>query len=254
MRKIGVVWWRSARLSMSAAGALLVAAMALLPATRADAQTLAALPKAGTIGRIDATGAARPVKAWIRFCQTYAGECDVDPSEPATITLTPRVWKTLNTVNRHVNDAIKPVTDLEHWGVVDRWDLPTDGAGDCEDIQLQKRKLLIEQHGLPRRALRMTVVIDDQGEGHAVLMVRTTEGELILDNKRNAVLPWHETGYVFVKREGQDSREWVSLGDRSSADHDSEPVTRPPPDTTQRLRRASRASLPPLDTCSQSSR
>jgi hypothetical protein len=26
------------------------------------------------------------------------------------------------------------------------------------------------------------------------------------------VLPWHETGYVYVKREGQDSMTWVSLG------------------------------------------
>lgn len=217
MRKNGVVARRPSWLSMGSAGAFFLACAALLqPVTGAAAQTLAALPKSGSIGRIDATGTAKPVKAWVKFCQTYAGECDVDPAEPATVALTPRLWKTLNTVNRHVNDTIRPVTDLEHWGVVDRWDLPTDGAGDCEDIQLQKRKVLIEQYGLPRRALRMTVVIDDQGEGHAVLMIRTTDGELILDNKRNAVLPWHETGYVFVKREGQDNRDWVSLGDRSS--------------------------------------
>ena len=30
----------------------------------------------------------------------------------------------------------------------------------------------------------MTVVIDEQGEGHAVLMVRTDRGDFILDNKR----------------------------------------------------------------------
>jgi predicted transglutaminase-like cysteine proteinase len=48
------------------------------------------------------------------------------------------------------------------------------------------------------------------------MMVRTDEGDLILDNKRSAILPWHETGYVFVKREGQDGREWVSLGERTS--------------------------------------
>jgi predicted transglutaminase-like cysteine proteinase len=129
------------------------------------------------------------------------------------VTLTSRLWRTLNLVNKQVNTTIKPTTDQDHWNVVDKWDLPTDGAGDCEDIQLQKRKILVEQYGIPRRALRMTVVIDEQGEGHAVLMVRTDEGELILDNKRTAILPWHETGYVFVKREGQDGREWVSLGD-----------------------------------------
>jgi len=62
--------------------------------------------------------------------------------------------------------------------------------GDCEDYQLLKRKLLVEA-GLPRRAMRMTVVIDDIDEGHALLTVRTDAGDLILDNKVDAVLPWH---------------------------------------------------------------
>jgi predicted transglutaminase-like cysteine proteinase len=43
-------------------------------------------------------------------------------------------------------------------------------------------------------------------------MVRTNRGDFILDNKTNAVLPWHETGYVYVKRESQDGSAWVSLG------------------------------------------
>jgi predicted transglutaminase-like cysteine proteinase len=182
----------------------------------ASAQTYAALPKSGTVGRIDTSGPARPVKAWSVFCERYSGECDVNPSEPASLTLNAKLWRTLNAVNLKVNTTIKPTTDQDHWGLVDRWDLPGDGRGDCEDIQLLKRKILVEQYGLPKRALRMTVVIDEQGEGHAVLMVRTDEGELILDNKRDAVLSWHQTGYIFVKREGQDSRSWVSLGDRSS--------------------------------------
>ncbi len=60
------------------------------------------------------------------------------------------------------------------------------------------------ERGLPRRALRMTVVIDDIGEAHAVLMVRTDRGDLILDNKTNAVLSAPNTGYTYIKREGQD--------------------------------------------------
>src|SRR4051812_24698469 len=59
-----------------------------------------------------------------------------------------------------INHTIMPMTDRDHWGAEDRWDLPTDGYGDCEDYQLPKRKLLIDA-GLPRRALRMTVVMDD---------------------------------------------------------------------------------------------
>ncbi|MBV9079234.1 MAG: transglutaminase-like cysteine peptidase [Methylobacteriaceae bacterium] len=200
------------------APAVWCAALALaagLIAGPVEGQTYAALPSPATVGKVETSGAARPVAAWLSFCDRYAGECDVSPSEPTSISLTPKTWRTLNAVNRQVNGSIKAKTDMDHWGVVDRWDLPDDGYGDCEDYQLLKRKILAEKHGIPRRAMRMTVVIDEQGEGHAVLMVRTDEGDLILDNKRNGILGWRQTGYVFVKREGQDSREWVSLGDRS---------------------------------------
>ena len=75
---------------------------------------------------------------------------------------------------------------------------------------------MLVEAGLPRRAMRMTVVIDERGEGHAVLMVRTDRGDFILDNKTSAVLPWNQTGYVFVKREGQDGMTWASLGGLAS--------------------------------------
>jgi predicted transglutaminase-like cysteine proteinase len=71
---------------------------------------------------------------------------------------------------------------------------------------------MLAERGLSRRAMRMTVVIDELNEGHAVLMIRTDRGDYILDNKTNAVLPWDQTGYVYVKREGQDSTAWTSLG------------------------------------------
>lgn len=213
----GGVGSRGVRRTADRLGAIAaVCGAVLLLATSAEAQTVAALPIAGSIGKVETTGGARPVQGWVKFCERYPGECDLNVSEPSTLSLSGKNWRTLNAVNRKVNTTIKPRTDMEHWGVVDRWDLPEDGFGDCEDYQLLKRKILVEQHGFPRRAFRMTVVIDEQGEGHAVLMVRTDEGDLVLDNKRSAILPWHGTGYVFVKREGQDGREWVSLGERSS--------------------------------------
>jgi predicted transglutaminase-like cysteine proteinase len=182
---------------------------ALLAAAPAAAQTLASLPPVGNA--VGASGTARPVAAWTKFCERFPKECAVDSREAAVITLTPQVWQLIVAVNRKVNREIKPMTDKEHWGVVDSWDFPADGIGDCEDYQLLKRKLLVER-GLPRRALRMTVVIDELNEGHAVLTVRTDRGDFVLDNKTNAVLPWQQTGYVYVKREGHDSIAWVSLG------------------------------------------
>jgi predicted transglutaminase-like cysteine proteinase len=152
-----------------------------------------------------------PITGWLVFCQQHPDECTIDPSEPAIITMTPAVWRAITTTNLRVNRSITPIDDLRHWGVVDRWDYPTDGYGDCEDYQLFKRKLLVAQ-GLPRRALHMTVVLDDQGLGHAVLMVRTDQGAFILDNKRDAVLLTDQTGYTYVKREGDTGTAWVSLG------------------------------------------
>ena len=87
----------------------------------------------------------------------------------------------------------------------------TSGRGDCEDYALLKRKRLAEA-GLPRRAMLMTVVIDEENAGHAVLMIRTDRGDFVLDNKRNAILPWSQTGYVYVKRESQYRTGWTSLG------------------------------------------
>jgi len=187
---------------------ILAASLAPLGLTGAvGAQPFAALPPSS---KLTGTGKANPTPAWIDFCRRRPSECTIDPAEPKVIALTPAVWQMLATINRVVNQRIKPITDVKHRGVVDRWDYPDDGWGDCEDYQLLKRKLLAER-GLPRRAMRMTVVQDDKGEGHAVLMVRTDRGDFILDNQRAAILPWKRTGYVFVKREGQTSQAWVSL-------------------------------------------
>ena len=178
-------------------------------AAAAQAQTVAALPTSSQ--SVAKVGTAKPIAAWTRFCQQRPEECADDVSEPATITLTPQAWKTIVQVNRQVNGAIKAKTDQDHWGVEDRWDFAEDGYGDCEDYQLVKRKQLVKA-GFPRRALRMTVVIDEDGAGHAVMMVRTDRGDFVLDNKKNAVLPWHQTGYTYVKREGDVGSTWASLG------------------------------------------
>ncbi len=190
--------------------AALGAAFVIAATVAANAQVVASLPSPTESIEHDGRKA-KPVAAWTEFCMRQPGECAVNTSEPAVITMTPKIWKQLVSINRSVNRKIQPLTDMEHWGVADQWDLPTDNKGDCEDYQLLKRKLLAEK-GLPRRAMRMTVVIDEQGEGHAVLMVRTTQGDYILDNKTSAILPWAETSYIYVKQEGSENQQWVSLG------------------------------------------
>jgi predicted transglutaminase-like cysteine proteinase len=149
---------------------------------------------------------------WIEFCVEYKPECNSKPSVPRDVVLTPKAWTDMVKVNAWVNDNIKPLTDMEHWGVVERWNYPDDGYGDCEDYVLLKRRMLV-QAGWPREALLITVVRDKKGDGHAVLTVKTNRGEFILDNQEAQILPWNKTGYHFVKRQSQsDPNVWVTLG------------------------------------------
>src|SRR5450631_3435183 len=73
---------------------------------------------------------------WIEFCSEYAPECETRPLEARDVVLTSKAWKDLVRINKWVNDQVKPVTDMEHWGVVERWSYPDDGYGDCEDYVL----------------------------------------------------------------------------------------------------------------------
>ena len=193
--------------------AMIVGLGVMAGSVSADAQSFASLPR--TIGAATLGGEARPLAGWSDFCRRDPAECAVNLAEPATVQLTQRVWNTIVSVNRSVNGSIRAITDEDHWGVADRWDMPADGMGDCEDFQLLKRRMLVEE-GLPRRAMRMTVVIDEKGEGHAVLTIRTHRGDFVLDNKTSAVLPWSDTGYQFIKRESQERVGWVSLGGAAS--------------------------------------
>ena len=67
---------------------------------------------------------------WIDFCIEYKPECAIAPSEPRDVVLTTKAWTDMVKVNAWVNQSIKPMTDLEHWGVVERWNYPDDGYGD----------------------------------------------------------------------------------------------------------------------------
>jgi predicted transglutaminase-like cysteine proteinase len=150
---------------------------------------------------------------WVEFCVEYKPECDKRPSAPRDVVLSAKAWSDMLKVNAWVNDTVKPVTDMEHWGLIERWDYAEDGYGDCEDYVLLKRRLLI-QAGWPREALLITVVRDKKGDGHAVLTVKTNRGEFILDNQVPEVLAWDKTGYRFVKRQSQaDPNKWVLLGE-----------------------------------------
>ncbi len=189
---------------------LFLAWMAPVSGHARDAVVLARLPETTNAMPV---GDARPVWGWLDFCRRMPSQCDAPRLPARDIRLEASTWNTMVEVNRGVNAAIEPVTDTEHWGVADRWDLPSDAKGDCEDYVLLKRKILMER-GFPRQSLLVTVVIDRQGDGHAVLTVKTDHGDFVLDNMRDDILAWVKTGYRFVKRQSQEEpNRWVALDD-----------------------------------------
>jgi len=145
------------------------------------------------------------------FCKTHRRDCA--PNVGAEMeTLTDASWRQLIAINDRVNSAVAPVTDKDLYNITEFWTYPA-GRGDCEDYALEKRRELIAE-GWSAGALMMTVVRQADGEGHAVLMVRTDRGDLVLDNQDGRVLVWNDTPYEFVKRQSQtDPRKWVGITD-----------------------------------------
>lgn len=151
-----------------------------------------------------------PPYGFVRFCETHPQECRQGTFAEARFELSGARAKELDDINRSVNKAVEPATDMEIYGETERWTLPTN-RGDCEDYALLKRKLLIDR-GWPISSLLMTVVRDEKSEGHAVLTARTSQGDFILDNKMDEIRVWHKTPYAYVMRQSYiDPRVWVSL-------------------------------------------
>jgi predicted transglutaminase-like cysteine proteinase len=154
-------------------------------------------------------GTTLPPYGYVDYCAKNRMSC-VTSAPPATIASSPVLLGLISQINGYINDTVTATTDQDLYGVVENWTLPGD-RGDCEDYVLLKKQAL-ENLGLPRGAFLITVVLDELLAGHAVLTVRTTDGDIILDNRRNEVLPWHRTGYTFLKRQSSENpSEWASL-------------------------------------------
>ncbi len=147
------------------------------------------------------------------FCKSHRADCKANPNAVAATSLTDKRWSQLVQINNVVNAAVIPVTDKAYYKANEFWAYPDSGYGDCEDFALAKRKALVDAGWNPSTLL-MTVVRQPNGEGHAVLMVRTDRGDLVLDNQDGRVLVWNQTPYTYLKRQSQaDAGQWVDLTD-----------------------------------------
>ena len=172
----------------------------------------AANPSVGQSKKVSAVefGKTLPPVGYVKFCAENPDECLPKGGRVFRLAMSAERWKLVHQVNAYVNGKIAPVSDQDLYGEPEHWAYPTD-AGDCEDYLLLKKRLLETLHFAPETLL-ITVVLDEKGEGHAVLTVATDDGDFVLDNRRNEVLQWSDTNYKFLKRQSHaDPRQWVAL-------------------------------------------
>jgi predicted transglutaminase-like cysteine proteinase len=158
-------------------------------------------------------GPASPPHGFVRFCEKRPEECSADGGPESRFDASSDRLGELDDINRLINNAIAPATDLDVYGIKEYWTLPST-RGDCEDYALLKRRMLIGR-GWPVSSLLLTVVRDEKGDGHAVLTARTKQGDFILDNKFVDIRLWTGAPYEFVMRQSYlNPQVWVALDAR----------------------------------------
>jgi predicted transglutaminase-like cysteine proteinase len=98
----------------------------------------------------------------------------------------------LGEINRAINLAIRPMSDLAQYGAIDVWSSPlvtfAHGAGDCEDYAIAKF-VALRHAGIAADDLRIIVMRDTiRGEDHAVAAAKLDGHWLMLDNRRMAMV------------------------------------------------------------------
>jgi len=148
--------------------------------------------------------------AFYDFCRRTPRQCRPDEQPGDRVKLDAKRWAELTEVNDIVNKTIVPMNDMQHYGVEDYWEIGV-RYGDCDKYALTKQ-LFLRERGWPMSALLMTVVRDENGDGHAILTVRTSRGDMVLDNRQARIVAWTQTPYEYIKRQSTlDPAVWLSL-------------------------------------------
>ncbi|WP_306253752.1 transglutaminase-like cysteine peptidase [Parvularcula sp. IMCC14364] len=118
-------------------------------------------------------------------------------------------------INRSINRSLRPRTDMDNYGVQEKWALPlSTGAsrfGDCEDYALEKRQKLLEA-GVPTNAMYLATALSRTAGLHSVLVIALPEGDYVLDNLNQTLTPWNETPYQWVSRQyGRSLENWFKV-------------------------------------------
>lgn len=132
------------------------------------------------------------------FCLHYPDECRVRKVvfRGGPFKLTDERRAELEHVNAEVNRTITWKRDTE-WLAGKGW-LISPKFGDCNVFAVTKRHELLAL-GWPERALLLSEVVTSGGEHHLVLVVRTSEGDLVADSLDQNIRSWEKTSYQWVR-------------------------------------------------------
>ncbi|MDE0590930.1 transglutaminase-like cysteine peptidase [Halocynthiibacter sp. C4] len=191
------------KVKASAAIALLCAATVAVGSSATQTQASERVDSRFLIQR---SPAAAPM-GFAGVCGRYSWAC-AGSSKSANVQLDMNKIKRLNaSINRRVNE----ISDSQQYRVKEYWALPTRRGGDCEDFVLLKKRELIKM-GYPPEALLIATVLDKKRNAHAVLIMRTSNGDYVLDNLVNQIKPWRKTGYTFLRMQSPKSpNNWVAV-------------------------------------------
>lgn len=144
--------------------------------------------------------------AEVIFCHQNPAEC-TPGNGISQVEMTRVLMAQLMSVNRRVNRAITPKEDDPNIMGGNVWRLAP-AEGDCKDYAITKRHELIQQ-GLPTGALRLAVVHTPTGEGHMVLVVTTSSGDLVLDNLTGEIRHWQDARMTWeMIQSAENPRQW----------------------------------------------
>ena len=179
---------------------------------RKDKQAAVHVPPAqldANVDRIAFNASVLAPMAFMRFCLRYPDDCKIRQSNISedVVSLTKDRWEQLAKVNRDVNRAIKPQAN-DRGVMAEEW-LVSPRHGDCNDYAVTKRHELLAL-GWPSRSLLLAEVVVDSGEHHLILVVRTREDDVVLDNLSGVVRPVSEINYRWVRSQQENNPQFWS--------------------------------------------
>ena len=168
-------------------------------------------------GSVSGNGAAVvPPSGFIHYCVKHSDECLVSGQDAARVELTTARQAELREVQAQIKAAIEHREDLSHL-----WEYARDGHGDCNTFALTKRRALIAR-GWPEETLLLAAVYTEHNEGHLVLVARTSQGDLVLDNRLPRIVEWTVLPYRWVSMQSQTSpARWLRVTGKSVTTADS---------------------------------